>query len=55
MKTVSSLLRRLKSAIGKPRSKKGSSLAFVMAIGAALVIWVMCIMPLMATTGTVAA
>lgn len=35
------------------RGKKGSSLAMVMMIGAALVIWVMCIMPLMATTGTV--
>ncbi|MBE6999551.1 MAG: hypothetical protein E7428_05140 [Ruminococcaceae bacterium] len=37
------------------RSKRGSSLPMVMAIGAALVIWVMALMPLMATSGTTAA
>lgn len=36
------------------RGKRGSSLGMVMAIGAALVIWVMAIMPLMTTTGVVA-
>lgn len=37
------------------RSKRGSSLPMVMAIGAALVIWVMALLPLMATSGTTAA
>ncbi|MBR4866607.1 MAG: hypothetical protein IKU11_07950, partial [Clostridia bacterium] len=36
-------------------SKRGSSLPMVMAIGAALVIWVMALLPLMATSGTTAA
>lgn len=54
MKTISNLLRRLKRPSAKPKSKKGASLALVMIIGALLVIWVMCIMPLMATTGNAA-
>ena len=53
MRTVRNILAALKKPTSRPRNKKGSSLAFVMAIGAALVIWVMCIMPLMATTGTI--
>lgn len=54
MKPIKDLLSRLRRTFARRADKKGSSLAFVMAIGAALVIWVMCIMPLMSTTGTVA-
>ena len=54
MKKLKKLFPRLFRSPGARRGKKGSSLAFVMIIGAALVIWVMCIAPLMTTTGTVA-
>ena len=54
MKTVSNLLKRLQHRAVCRRGKKGASLALVMIVGALLVIWVMCIMPLMSTTGTVA-
>lgn len=46
--------RFLRKRRGRKPGKAGSSLALVMMIGAALVIWVMCIMPLMTTTGTTA-
>lgn len=46
--------RFLRKRPGRKPGKAGSSLALVMMIGAALVIWVMCIMPLMTTTGTTA-
>ena len=55
MRDFNRTLSRLKKTFMPRKGKKGSSLAFVMAIGAALVIWVTCIMPLMTTTGTVAA
>ena len=54
MKDFKKSLSRLGKSLAPRKGKKGASLAFVMAIGAALVIWVTCIMPLMATTGTVA-
>ncbi len=54
MKRISKLLSRVRNAFAPRQGKKGSSLAFVMMIGAALVVWVMCIMPLMSTTGTAA-
>lgn len=54
MKKLKKLFPRLFRSPGARRGKKGSSLAFVMMVGAALVIWVMCIAPLMTTTGTVA-
>lgn len=53
MKPISQMLQRLRSTFAPRRGKKGSSLALVMMIGAVLVIWVMCIMPLMTTTGTI--
>ena len=55
MKAIRNLFRRLKHSPASRQGKKGSSLAIVMMVGAALVIWVMCIMPIMTTTGTVAA
>ena len=54
MKAIRNLFRRLKHSPASRQGKKGSSLAIVMMVGAVLVIWVMCIMPIMATTGTVA-
>lgn len=53
MKPISQMLQRLRRTFAPRRGKKGSSLALVMMIGAVLVIWVMCIMPLMTTTGTI--
>lgn len=55
MKRIHSALSRLGRKFIPRRGKKGSSLAFVMMVGAVLVIWVMCIMPLMTTTGQTAA
>lgn len=52
MKRLKQLIPHLFRAPGSRQGKKGSSLAMVMMIGAALVIWVMCIMPLMSTTGS---
>ena len=54
MRDFNRTLSWLKKTFMPRKGKKGSSLAFVMAIGAALVIWVTCIMPLMTTTGTIA-
>lgn len=54
MKGIRKLLRRVKQTFAPRQGKRGSSLAFVMMVGAALVIWVLCIMPLMANTGTAA-
>ena len=54
MKTISNLLQRLRNRSVKRQNKKGASLAFVMIVGTLLVIWVMCILPLMSTTGNVA-
>ena len=52
METLQKLFGRLKHATSQ-KNKRGSSLAFVMAIGVALVIWVMCLLPMMTTTGTI--
>ena len=54
MKFLSNLFKRKEGKYSRRENKKGASLALVMIIGALLVIWVMCIMPLMANTGTVA-
>ena len=54
MNFLSNLFKRKDGKHSKRQNKKGASLAFVMMIGAALVIWVMCIMPLMSTSGSVA-
>lgn len=54
MKRIIQFFSRLRNACKPRQSKAGSSLALVMMIGAALVIWVMCITPLMTTTGTTA-
>ena len=54
MKNFNRMLLQLRRTLAPRKGKKGSTLAFVMAIGAALVIWVMCIMPLMVSSGTVA-
>ena len=54
MKGLRNLLRRAKQSLAPRQGKQGNSLAFVMMIGAVLVIWVMCIMPLMTATGTAA-
>ena len=54
MKHIIKLFRRKPDGRDARRDKKGNSLAFVMMVGAALVIWVMCILPLMTTTGTTA-
>lgn len=53
MKQIKQFFTRLRR---KPRrqEKRGSSMALVMIITSALVIWVMCLAPLMATTGTTA-
>ena len=53
METVWNLFGRLKKAFRPRRNRRGSSLAFVMAIGIALVIFVMCLLPMMTTTGTI--
>lgn len=53
MKFLSNLFKRKEGKYSKHENKKGASLAFVMMIGAALVIWVMCLLPLMTTTGTI--
>lgn len=55
MKPLRHFFSRALRACKPGRGKAGNSLALVMMVGAALVIWVMCIMPLMATTGTTAA
>lgn len=55
MKPLRHFFSRALDACKPGRGKAGNSLALVMIVGAALVIWVMCIMPLMATTGTTAA
>lgn len=55
MKPLRHFFSRALDACKPGRGKAGNSLALVMMVGAALVIWVMCIMPLMATTGTTAA
>lgn len=50
------LFKKFRSALSRclepKRNKNGSSLAFVMVVGAVLVIWVLCIMPLMTAVGT---
>ena len=53
MKTVSGLFRRLQGTFAKGENKKGASLALVMIICTVLVVFVMCILPLMTTTGTI--
>ena len=53
MKTDSNMIKRLQGEFTKRVNKKGASLALVMIICAVLVIFVMCIMPLMTTTGTI--
>ena len=53
MKHPKDILTRLKRPRPRRQDKKGSSLALVMMVGAALVVWVLCILPLMATTGTI--
>ena len=55
MKPLRHFFSRALGACKPGKGKAGSSLALVMMVGAALVIWVMCIMPLMATTGATAA
>ena len=54
MKYLKSLLTRIRRTFSPAPGKQGSSLAFVMMIGAALVIWTLCILPLMTTTGNAA-
>lgn len=54
MKRFHNFFSRIRRVCKPGQSKAGSSLALVMMIGSALVIWVMCIMPLMTVTGTTA-
>lgn len=54
MNKLKQLASRLRARFAPRQGKSGSSLAFVVTIGAALVIWVMAIMPTMTTTGTTA-
>ena len=54
MKQLTKLMTRLRRRKPRRQDKHGSSMALVMIITSALVIWVMCLAPLMATTGTAA-
>lgn len=54
MKLITNLLQRIQNRSAKQKNKKGASLALVMIAGTLLVIWVMCILPLMTTTGVAA-
>lgn len=54
MNKLKQLASRLRARFAPRQGKSGSSLAFVVTIGAALVIWVMAIMPTMTATGTAA-
>ena len=54
MKQLTKLMTRLRRRKPRRQDKHGSSMALVMIITSALVIWVMCLAPLMSTTGTTA-
>lgn len=54
MKQITKLMTRLRSSKPRRQGKRGSTMALVMMIISALVIWAMCLAPLMSTTGTTA-